>query len=101
MREIAYKMRSKAWLCPGMTGWHFPSLPKKQSEEIKKTYAGVKRKGWGSLPVEARIGKTTWKSSIFPDSRPGTYLLPLKASVRKAEGIFADDTVTFSIKIKA
>ncbi len=82
-----------------MTGWHFLSVPKKETAEIKKAFAG-KTKGWGSLPVEAKVGKTSWKSSIFPESKSNTYLLPLKAAIRRAESIFADDTVTFAIKIK-
>lgn len=82
-----------------MAGWHFISVPKKESAEIKKAYAG-RTKGWGSLPVEATIGKTSWKSSIFPDSKSGTYLLPLKAAIRKSERIYADDTVTFTITIR-
>jgi hypothetical protein len=93
-----YKLRSKVLLYPGMTGWHFLSVPKKESAEIKKACAG-KTKGWGSLPVEAKIGKTTWKSSIFPDSKSGTYLLPLKAAIRRSESISASDTITFSIKL--
>ncbi len=83
-----------------MAGWHFLSVPKKEATEIKKAYAG-KTKGWGSLPVEAKVGKTSWKSSIFPESKSNTYLLPLKAAIRRAEDIFADDMVTFTIKIKA
>jgi hypothetical protein len=98
MAKSEYKIRSKIWLYPGMAGWHFLSVPKRQTAEIKKAYVG-KTKGWGSLPVEATIGKTSWKSSIFPESKSGTYLLPLKAAVRKKEDIFADDMVTFSIKI--
>ena len=37
--------------------------------------------------------------SIFPDSKSGTYILPLKAKVRKKENIYEGDTVTFSCDI--
>jgi len=83
-----------------MAGWHFLSLPQKQATEIKKQFGG-KAKGWGSLPVAVTLGKSTWRTSIFPDKRSNTYLLPLKAEVRKKEGIGAEDTVTFTIEIKA
>lgn len=51
------------------------------------------------MRVEARIGKTAWKTSMFPDSRSGTFLLPLKAQVRRAEGIGEGDTVLFTLDI--
>ena len=95
-----YKLKSKVWLYPGMAGWHFVSVPKKESKEIKENFKEDAR-GWGSLPVEVTIGKTTWKTSIFPDKKSDTYVLPLKAEVRKKESIFADDTISFSIKIMA
>jgi len=48
--------------------------------------------------LEVKIGKTAWKTSIFP-AKDGTYLLPVKAQVRKAEGLFAGNRVSFAIKI--
>lgn len=96
--EKIFRMRSEVLLYPGMAGWHFIVVSKKQSEEIKKKF-GSKQRGWGSLPVMATIGKTSWKSSIFPDTKTSTYLLPLKAEVRKKEGIRAKESVIFSIKL--
>lgn len=81
-----------------MDGWHFATVPKKQSDIIRTKHKGM-TKGWGSIPVTATIGKTSWKSSIFPERKSGTYLLPLKAKVRKAEGIFDGDTITLSLSI--
>ncbi len=94
-----YRLRSKVWLYPGMTGWHFVSINKKKTELIKKEH-GSNARGFGSLPVTVTIGKTFWNTSIFPDRRSGTYLLPLKAQVRKKEDIYADDTISFSIAIR-
>ncbi len=95
-----YKLRSKVWPYPGMSGWYFLVVDKKHSTELSEKYAKKKR-GFGSLPVMATIGKTTWKTSIFPDKQSGTYLLPLKAKVRKAEAIAADDIVSFALDIRA
>ena len=94
-----FKLKSEVLLYPGMAGWHFASVPKKESAEIKKIF-GALAGGWGSLPVDVTIGKTRWKTSIFPDKKTGTYLLPLKADVRKKESIFAGDTIGFSIEIR-
>ena len=99
MKKPIYKIRTKVWLYAGMAGWHFVNLPKNQSKEIKKLF-GVMAAGWGSLPVIVTIGKTSWKTSIFPDKKSGTYLLPLKAEVRKKEKIVNGDTINFSIEIR-
>jgi len=95
-----YKIRSKVFLWQGIAAWHFVGIPTKQSAEIKKRFAAV-AKGWGSLPVSVTLGKTTWKTSIFPDKKSGTYLLPLKADVRKKEDISHGDTVNFVLHIGA
>jgi Domain of unknown function (DUF1905) len=82
----------------GQSAWHFVSVPEDLSAEIKSLFGDLKR-SWGSLPVVARIGETSWKTSIFPDNKTGTYLLPLKAEVRKKERISAGDTVTVTLEI--
>ena len=94
-----FSLRAKVWLYDGHAAWHFLSLPKKQSEEIERTFE-VHKAGWGSLPVEVTIGSTTWKTSIFPDSKQSVYLLPLKKEVRVKEKISKGDVVTFKIKIR-
>ena len=94
-----YKLKSEVWLYPGMAGWHFMSIPKKDGEDIKKRF-GKKQRGWGSLPVVVTIGRTSWKTSIFPDKQSGSYLLPLKTDVRKKERISSGDKVNFSIEVK-
>lgn len=80
-----------------MAGWHFINVDKKEAKEIKENFGKFAR-GFRSLKVSAKIGKTSWSTSIFPD-KGGVYLLPINAKVRKAEGIFSGDTVKFEIKI--
>ena len=99
MQGKTFKAKSEVWLYPGMAGWHFVSLSKKQSEEIKSKFWAI-RKGFGSIPVVVTIGRTIWETSIFPDKKSGTYLLPLKAKVRMKEGIIAGKIISFSIKIQ-
>ena len=93
----SYTFSSKVWLYPGMAGWHFVGVPKAESATIKSS---VKVKaGFGSIPVEVTVGKQVWTTSIFPDSKSGQYLLPLKAAISKKEGILADDIIKLSIKL--
>ncbi len=95
-----YKVRSKVVLWPSAQGaWHFAYVDKKQSEGIRERF-GKSRRGFGAVRVRVTLGKTKWETSIFPDSRSGTYLLPLKAQVRRAEGIDAGDTVTLTLDIQ-
>ncbi len=93
-----YRFTTKLWIYPGDAAWHFLTIPKKESAEIKANFKTVTR-GWGSLPVEVTIQKTSWKTSIFPDKRSGTYLLPVKASVRRAEDLYVDDVVAYTVVI--
>lgn len=99
MKSNQYKIKEKVWLYPGATPWHFVSVPKKQAQDIAKKFGALKR-GFGSLPVSVTIGKTSWRTSIFPEKKTGEYLLPLKVAVRKKEEIMRGDTVTFLLEIK-
>jgi hypothetical protein len=94
-----FKMKATVWQYPGAGGWHFLTLPQEESEIIKEAFSALIH-GWGSLPVTVTIGQTVWKTSIFLDSKSGSYLLPLKAEVRKKEKIGIGDTITFSIEIR-
>jgi hypothetical protein len=99
MAKKSYTMTEKVWVYPGdFANWHFVTLTKKIGQEIKEIY-GKSARGFGSLPVEVRVGNTAWKTSIFPDKRVGSYLLPLKAQVRKKEDVEAGEPVTFSITL--
>jgi hypothetical protein len=81
-----------------MAAWYFAYVDKKQADIIKKKHA-IKKAGFGSIRVTVTLGKTKWTTSIFPDVQSGTYVLPLKKEVRRAEGIDAGDTVRFTLEI--
>ncbi len=84
------------WIAPGDGAWHFVTVPEEQAEIIR--LQSGPRVGFGSVKVEARIGDSTWSTSVFPDTRL-TYVLPLKKSVRHAEGILAGDMVDVRLKL--
>lgn len=91
--------KANVWLYPGHAGWHFVSLPKEVAAKVAAHQEGKPRRGWGAVAATVNVGSTTWKTSIFPDKKSGTYLLALKAAVRKKEGIFAKDTIVVHIEI--
>jgi len=100
MKNPVFKMREKVWLYPGMGAWHFVSVSKKASKEIKAGYLFIGKRGFGSVPVTVTIGSTSWKTSIFPSKKLGLYILPLKKEVRKKEDIKNGDLVSISIEVK-
>ena len=72
-------------------------MPEEQGSEIRAV-ASMVSYGWGVIPVTARIGKTRWTTSLFP--KDGSYLVPLKDVVRKAERLELGDTVTIRLTIE-
>jgi Domain of unknown function (DUF1905) len=90
------------WLYSGKAAWHFVTLPPEAGLEIKyfsQAASGGKRSGWGSVRIMAQIGNSTWGTSVFPDSQTGSYLLPIKAAVRKAECITAGQSLRVKLSM--
>lgn len=100
MLARSYDFEAKLWLYDGKAAWHFIMLPREQSDQIR-FQAAQSKSAWGSVRVSAKIGATSWKTSLFPDTKAGAYLLPVKADVRKKEKIKAGDTVTVKLEIDA
>ena len=83
---MEYKFTDKIWLYTGNGAWHFITLPKGISDEIKQNF-GQERKGWGSIRVTVSIDSYRWQTSIFPDKKSGAYILPVKVEARKVAGL--------------
>jgi len=86
----------EVFVTPGDAAWHFVRVTPECSEEIRS--ASGPRVGFGSVRVEAAVGGTVWSTSVFPESRTA-YVLPLKRSVREAEGILADDVIDVTLRL--
>lgn len=91
MSTPAFKFSGKVWIYPGPGGWHFVSLPKKVSGQIRKSV--LEKRPWGYVKVRATIGQTSWQTGLWPQAKEGVYLLVIKAPVRHKEGIHEGDTV--------
>ncbi|MFM2077386.1 MAG: hypothetical protein RJA49_1276 [Actinomycetota bacterium] len=83
---MTYRFSAPLWKWKGEGPWHFVTLPFEQSDEIDERTAHVQR-GFGSVKVTVTVGRTTWSTSLFPASTQESYILPVKAAVRKAEGL--------------
>ena len=82
----------------GPAPFHFVPVPDEQSAEIEAVSSMVTY-GWGVIPVKARIGRTDFKTSLFP--KGDLYLVPIKDAVRRAEGLMLGDTVTVQLRLDA
>lgn len=80
----------------GPNGWVFASLPEDLSDAIAETGRAA---GFGSVRVEVTCGASTWRTSVFPDTGRGCYVLPLKKAVRTAEGIEVGAEVTLRLEL--
>lgn len=86
--RIKYEFSEKSWQHSSPGGWYFVSLPTEMAKEIRSVLKN-EEEGWGRLKAVAKIGTTEWKTAIWFDSKNETYLLPLKAEIRKKENIEA------------
>lgn len=98
VRIATFEFAAPLWRYPGADGWHFVSLPPEISADITDLTAGVRR-GFGSVRVAVTVGSTSWRTSIFPDSKTGAYWLPVKKAVRVTERLEAGDQVKAQLHI--
>jgi hypothetical protein len=86
----------KIWFWKGPAPWYYVTVPDKQSDQLKAISKAVTY-GWGVIPVTVQIGRTQWTTSLFP--KDGRYLVPLKASVRKAEKLEEGNDITIQLEV--
>lgn len=79
----------------GPAPYHFVSLPPDEAELVDEVKAEVAY--WGVVPVTAWRGETSFTTSMFP--REGTWFLPLKDAVRRAEGVGLGDVVDVRLSV--
>ena len=91
------EFESRIWYWRGPAPWFFVTVPDKQCNDLR-AISGFVTYGWGMIPAKVRIGKTEWATSLFP--KDGCYIVPIKASVRKAEDLEEGDKVTVQLEVR-
>ena len=91
------EFNGKIWFWKGPSPFYFITVPEKQCHDLK-AISGFVTYGWGMIPVTVQIGKTEWKTSLFP--KDGGYIVPIKDSVRKAETLGEGDKVTVRLEVR-
>jgi hypothetical protein len=75
--------------------WYFARVPLDVADELRLEARG----GFGSVRVTATIGDSSWMTSVFPEKSAGGFLLPVKRTVRAAEGIDDGDIVAIRLDV--
>lgn len=86
MSESAQTIRFEAEVVrfDGPGGWHGVFLDEEAAARAR--FFGHLN-ALGAIAVQVQIGTSTVKTSLFPDRKRATYLLPLKAELRRREGL--------------
>lgn len=91
-----FEFTAEIWYWKGPAPFFFVTVPENESNVIK-AISGSVTYGWGVIPVKVTIGETEFKTSLFP--REGKYAVPIKADVRKKEGIELGDKISVKLEI--
>jgi hypothetical protein len=92
-----HEVRGEIWYWRGPSPYHYVTVPPEQSDDLHAVARDVTY-GWGMIPVVARVGRTSWETSLFP--KDGLYVIPLKDKVRSAEDLEVGDVVTVGLTVR-
>ena len=98
MPASRFSFTAELWEQPGPGLWHFLSLPEAEADDIEERF-GRRAAGFGSIRVEVAIGSSRWRTSLFPDAKRATYVLPVKKAVRVAQGLAAGSTASVDLVV--
>jgi hypothetical protein len=97
-KGIEYKFTDKPWAYSPGDSWRLVAMPQEMAKEIRDNLKFLEE-GWGRMKATAKVGDTEWQTAIWFDTKHKTYLLPLKAEVRKKEKIGTDKDVEVTVWI--
>lgn len=84
------------WFWRGPAPWYFATVPDSHFQDLKDIAVMVSY-GWGMIPAEVAIGNTQYTTALWP--KDGSYIVPIKASVRKAENLEQGDDVRVRLEV--
>jgi Domain of unknown function (DUF1905) len=88
---------AELWQHHGEGGWHFVTLPEDVATDVREL--APMRGGFGSVRVTATVGDVRWATSLFPDSKSSSFVLPVKRRVRDANDLLPGDVVHVRIGV--
>lgn len=93
---VQFRFEATVLYWRGPSPFFFAPVPAHPAGEIRRLSKLVTY-GWGMIPVTARIGDIAFDTSLFPKDE--TYLLPLKAAVRRKGDITAGDSIWIDMSL--
>jgi len=95
LHRFAFEAEVIYWRGP--SPFFYAPLPADHAAEIRRLARAVTY-GWGMIPVDATLGGVTFYTALFPKDE--TYLLPLKAAVRRRTNVTAGDVVAVEMALR-
>lgn len=93
---MEFQFTAEVWYWRGPAPYYFVSLPQDDAELVKPV-ANAVTYGWGMIPVYVQIRSTSWRTSMF--AKHGGYVVPLRDSARKAEGIQDGESIDITVTV--
>ncbi|MDT9600567.1 DUF1905 domain-containing protein [Sphingosinicella rhizophila] len=68
------------------------------AHELMRRLELGRRRGFGSVKVNAIVGDSSWSTSVFPQKK-GSWFLPVKKAICRVEGLEANDEVAVELEL--
>ncbi|HEX2904579.1 MAG TPA: DUF1905 domain-containing protein [Jatrophihabitans sp.] len=86
----------EVWYWRGPAPWYFVTVPEAEAAALESAARQVSY-GWGMIPATVVLNRTEWDTSLWPKN--GSYVVPLKSWVRRAENVDVGDVVRLGLRI--
>jgi hypothetical protein len=93
---VEFGFEARVWEWRGPAPYHFVSVPAEHVDDVNDLAPCITY-GWGMVPVEVRLGRTSWRTALFP--KDGGYVVPLRDSVRRREDVELGDLVSIQLMV--
>ena len=90
------EVAGEVWYWRGPSPYHFVTVPEDACAALQAVSPAVSY-GWGMIPVRARVGRTSWTTSLFP--KDGAYIVPIRDAVRRAEDLEVGQQVALVLRV--
>lgn len=95
---VSFEFTAEVFRWKPDAAWHFVTVPEDVTDAIRSL--PIPPKGFGSVRVRVELGRSTWDTSLFPDSGSGCYILPIKKAVREAESLAHGDGASVTVTVR-
>lgn len=73
----------------------FVRMPEDMAAELREMSSQLSY-GWGCIPAQVVLGKTAYRTSLFP--KDGSFLVPVKVAIQRSESVGLGDHVSLTLE---